>query len=125
MPVPTLLYYAPEPQPWSGKLPQLCAIQGLRLRAVAPGELDAAVSALARGSVETAHAPDRPLPEALMVFCFLPEHKLDRTLQALRRQRVFCLKAVLTPSNAQWSFRELYEEIDRERKALPQGDRPL
>ncbi len=122
MPTPTVLFYTPQALPWSGKLPQLCAIQGLRLRVLKKEDLDQTISALVRGIPCAQVLPQRDdLPEPLMVFCHLPEQKLDRALQALGRQRAICLKAVLTPSNAGWSFRALYNEIARERAEMQQS----
>ncbi len=46
--------------------------------------------------------------------------QLDRLLAALQKAGVprTCLKAVLTPTNAQWTLRALYQELCRERERL-------
>lgn len=121
----TILFYDPNKEPWGGRLRQFCAIQGLRLRMVEPADLSRSVRSLFQGSpadrpaVETLQAP---VPEPVLVFCELKGNQLDRVLQTLRRLNVprSCLKAVLTPHNADWTFRALYEELVQERSTLDQ-----
>ena len=60
-----------------------------------------------------------PLGGRMIVFCGL-EDRLDELLPALRRAGAGpeCLKAVLTPSNRNWSALKLYGELQREHQAL-------
>ena len=55
----------------------------------------------------------------MIVFCEL-EDRLDTLLPALRKAGAGpeCLKAVLTPSNRNWSVLKLYSELLREHQAL-------
>ena len=55
----------------------------------------------------------------MIVFCEL-EDRLDALLPALRKAGAGpeCLKAVLTPSNRNWSALKLYGELQREHQAL-------
>ena len=55
----------------------------------------------------------------MIVFCDL-EDQLDTLLSALRKAGAGpeCLKAVLTPSNRNWSALKLYSELLREHQAL-------
>ena len=55
----------------------------------------------------------------MIVFCDL-EDQLDTLLPALRKAGAGpeCLKAVLTPSNRNWSALKLYSELLREHQAL-------
>ncbi len=119
MPSPTVLFYSPAPASFGPKLLQICAIQGLKLRAVENASLGRPLSTLVQG-LPPAEPPagGSPLPEPLLVFCHLSEGQLDRVLQALRRAQVRCLKAVLTPTNAGWSLEELYHELCKERSQL-------
>lgn len=119
MPNPTILFYSPSPQAYAPKLQQLCAIQGIRLRMVEGSGLDQSLASLARG-LQPAEPPQpgEPLPEPLLVLCHFSEKQLDRALLSLRRIQAFCLKAVLTPTNAAWPLRELYGELCRERQQL-------
>lgn len=120
MPSPVILFYSPTPQTYSSKLMQLCAIQGFKLRRVEEGDLDRPLSALAQALPvpEASAAPGSPLPEPVLIFCHLTSAQLDRLLPSLRRIQALCLKAVLTPTNAQWTLRALYEELCKERSQL-------
>lgn len=117
---PVVLFYDPVSSPWAGKLKTICAIQGLRLRQVENDQLNRPLLSLLSGKSAETQRPASPLPEPMMVFCQLTEPQLDRLLPALRRERVFCLKAVLTPTNAGWTFSELYRELVKERGQLEQ-----
>lgn len=116
---PTVLFWGPGPDPWRKKLPAICAIQGLRLRSLFPADLDLPLARLAAGESGTEGAVE-PLPEPLLLFCHLNSIQLDRLLPALRKAEVpqACLKAVLTPHNAGWTLRALYEELCKEREAM-------
>lgn len=120
-----VLFYTPTPAPYASKLLQFCALQGLKLRVLEGGDLDRTVSALAQGLRPSDPPPaGAPLPEPVMVFCSLTDRQLDRMLQSLRRLGVSCLKAVLTPSNAGWTLRALYDELTRERDQLGTAHAP-
>ena len=60
-----------------------------------------------------------PLGGRMIVLCEL-ENRLDTLLPALRKAGAGpeCLKAVLTPSNRNWSALKLYGELQREHQAL-------
>lgn len=118
---PTILFYDPSAASWSGKLRQLCAIQGVRLRPVSDADLSRTVSALANGlQAETAPPGGAPISEPVLVFCGVTSSQLDRLLISLGKAGARgCLKAVLTPHNAQWTFRALYEELVKERLQMP------
>lgn len=119
MPTPTILFYSPAPMPYAPKLRQLCAVQGIRLRVVESSDLDRPLSVLEQGL-----RPSEPLrageslPEPLLIFCHFSDKQLDRALLSLRRLQAFCLKAVLTPTNAGWTLRALYNELCKERSQL-------
>lgn len=119
MPNPTILFYSPCPQPYTPKLQQLCAVQGIKLRVMEATDLDRPLSSLAQGFRPTeVPVPVGPLPEPVLVFCHFSESQLDRALRSLRRLEAFCLKAILTPANAGWTLRELYGELIEERSQL-------
>lgn len=120
MPRPVILFYTPSPVPYASKLPSLCAVQGFSLRRVTECDLDRPLSVLAQGlpAEPGASAPGDPLPEPVLIFCHLSNAQLDRLLPSLRRIQALCLKAVLTPANAQWTLRVLYGELCRERDHL-------
>ena len=123
MPKPVILFYDPLSAPWGGKLKQYCALQGLRLRPVEVGELGRTVGSLA-DRLPGDSPPASPIPEPLLVLCHLTEPQLNRLLATLRKEGAgSCLKAILTPSNAPWSFRALYQELCKEREQfqIPSG----
>ena len=115
---PTLLFYDPGTAPFAAKLPGLCAMEKLKLRRVYDADLNSLLGELAAGTAVPLPPVDAPLPEPVLVFCGLSGAQLDRALLLLRRQKVFCLKAVLTHSNASWTFRALHAELVRERDRL-------
>lgn len=122
---PTILFYSPTPQPYAPKLRQLCAVQGIRLRAVESADLDRPLSALSQGLPTAEPLPaGEALPEPVLIFCYFSDKQLDRVLLSLRRLQAFCLKAVLTPTNAGWTLRGLYKELCRERSQLGDAHPP-
>lgn len=119
MPEPTILFYSPMAVLWEDRLRRLCAGEGLRLRVAAAGDLERPVGALARGLKPMGvQGRGEPLSEPVMVLCHIPPERFDATLEELRRAGFSCLKAVLTPTNAGWSLRRLYEELVRERAQM-------
>ncbi len=60
-----------------------------------------------------------PLGGRMMVLCGL-EDRVEALLPALAQAGAGpdCLKAVLTPHNRGWNALRLFEELDRERRAL-------
>lgn len=118
MPKPIILFYEPAPTPWGGKLRQFCALQGLRLRPVEAGELGRTVGSLA-GGLGGDNPPAPSIPEPMLVLCHLSDAQLNRLLATLRKESAGnCLKAVLTPTNADWSLSTLYRELCRERLSM-------
>ena len=121
---PTLLLYDPVNSPWVPKLKQHCAIQGLRLRLVEPSDLGRTVSALAQGlAPEETPTVSATVDEPILIFCSLTNAQLDRMLAALRKLETprTLLKAVLTPTNANWTLAALYGELCRERQSMMAG----
>lgn len=117
-----VLLYDPAVSPWADGVKKLCALRGLRLRPVDPGETGRALDSLAFGKPSPPASPGS-IPEPLLVLCGFSSAQLDSLLAALRKAGVphGCLKAVLTPSNANWSLSALYQELCRERRAMMGG----
>ena len=119
MPAPTILFYTPTPQPYAPKLLSFCAVQGFKLRVLENSDLERTLRFLAQGMRAEGPLPEgEALPEPLLVFCHLSQGQLDRALKGLRKHQIACLKAVLTPTNAAWSLRELYGELVKERAQM-------
>ena len=58
-------------------------------------------------------------PQPVMVFVRLTDAELDDVLASLREAQMrIPHKAVLTPYNAKWTARQLYAQIEEERKAV-------
>lgn len=85
---------------------------------------DAAPSgnAAAEGTVpaqDTACGPAVQTPPSLLILCGLRDKRLDKVLFELRRADIpIDYKAILTPSNQEWTVPELMKELQRERQAM-------
>lgn len=83
--------------------------------AVAEGTIPSG-SAATEGTVP---APDAQTPPSCLVLCGLRDKRLDKVLFELRRADIpIDYKAVLTPSNQEWTVPELMKELQRERQAV-------
>ena len=59
----------------------------------------------------------------MVVFCGLTDSLLERFLYELRRMGTVERKAVLTETNAAWTFYQLYEEIRNEHEKMEETGR--
>ena len=79
-------------------------------------------SAAAEGTVPAqvdAGASGAQIPSSLLVLCGLRDKRLDKVLFELRRADIpIDYKAILTPSNQEWTVLELMKELQRERQAM-------
>ena len=67
----------------------------------------------------TVPAPAAQTPTSCLVLCGLRDKRLDMVLFELRRADIpIDYKAVLTPSNQEWTVPELMKELQRERQAV-------
>lgn len=67
----------------------------------------------------TVPAPAAQTPSSCLVLCGLRDKRLDKVLFELRRADIpIDYKAVLTPSNQEWTVPELMKELQRERQAM-------
>ena len=82
----------------------------------------AAEGTIPSGSVATegtVPAPAAQTPPSCLVLCGLRDKRLDKVLFELRRADIpIDYKAVLTPSNQEWTVPELMKELQRERQAM-------
>ena len=68
---------------------------------------------------DAACTPAAPTPPSLLVLCGLRDKRLDKVLFELRRADIpVDYKAILTPSNQEWTVPELMKELQRERQAM-------
>lgn len=79
-------------------------------------------STAAEGTVsapDAACVPAAQTPPSLLVLCGLRDKRLDKVLFELRRADIpVDYKAILTPSNQEWTVPELMKELQRERQAM-------
>lgn len=67
----------------------------------------------------TVPAPAAQTPPSCLVLCGLRDKRLDKVLFELRRADIpIDYKAVLTPSNQEWTVPELMKELQRERQVV-------
>lgn len=112
-----LLYNCSGPQ-WS-KLRQVFVMQKLRMKAVEPGQYGLPLAQVLEGSEETAGVEEE-FSDPMLVFCSLTGPQLDRLLGAMKRAKLppIPLKAVLTPTNRDWTSQQLWQELRREHQAM-------
>ena len=98
-----------------------CARKGVRLRTVLPADCGQSIGALCGAAKhQEAAAPEAALPGPMLVFAHFRDRQLDMFLSELQTARLgrTALKAVLTPTNAQWTAAALYAELARERNQV-------
>ena len=112
-----LLYNCSGPQ-WS-KLRQVFVMQKLRMKAVEPGQYGLPLAQVLEGSGKTAGVEEE-FSDPMLVFCSLTGPQLDRLLGAMKRAKLppIPLKAVLTPTNRDWTSQQLWQELRREHQAM-------
>ena len=61
------------------------------------------------------------LPSTMIVFCFLDDNRLNQALAAIRKSGAgpFPYKAILTPTNSEWTAPDCFAEIKRARGHEP------
>ncbi len=119
-----VLFYSPEANERSGKLKGIFVRQGIRIRNISPEQMGETVGYLAgmegfeKASPET--VPAEPPREEILVMKNFTSRRIDELLLAIRKAGLakIELKAVVTPTNAQWPFYRLYEEIREEREKI-------
>ena len=119
----TVLYFSPKKTLQTAALKGLLIRMGIRIKNIAPEQANEQVGALAgiagfeKANAEPATDPKTAakLQEEMLVLCNFSEARLDALLQGMRRSGIrIALKAMLTESNASWTFLQLYEELLKE-----------
>lgn len=123
----TVLYYYPEQTEEVSKAKMVFALMGIRIKNISAGQFTQSVGFLAGQGGEKKPEPEESpfVKDSIMVFCGFSEGRLDALLLHLKKAGVSSAgyKAMLTPTNADWSFGELYEELQKERKAIEERKR--
>ncbi len=101
------------------KLRQIFAMLRLRMRVVSPERYHIPLEELAHGKGEPGEAAE-PVPEPMLVFCYLPQALLNQVLEVIRVANLppIPLKAVLTETNKTWDTKQLHAELLKEREAI-------
>ena len=122
----SVLWYCPDPVLFSAAR-KAFAIQGVRVRPVAPEQMGETVGHLfgLKGFApreEGTAVPAAPAEPALVLSGF-SRQRLDALLAALKRAGVpfIAHKAMLTPTNVNWTFAQLCQELSREHQAVTGG----
>ena len=122
-----VLYYNPEVSSKVMKLKGVLVRMGVRIRNVAPEQVLQQVGTLAGISgyerTENGYVSETELPAILVMHGFTGR-RIDELLFGLRKAGVpkVELKAVVTESNAGWTFYHLYEEIKEEHERMKQRE---
>ena len=120
----SVLYYHNGDAKSAGKVLSVFVRLGIRIRRVEPDQVMEKVGYLAglpgytpvNQGEEAAENPVPKIQESVLIMRNFSGGRLDYLLYNLRKSGVppIPLKAVLTPSNAEWTFYQLYEELKEE-----------
>lgn len=127
----TVLYYTPEPSEKAVKLKGVLVRMGIRIKNISPEQAGETIGSLLgiagyeKNSEEdrAAENEEKALPvmdQEMLVMHRFSERRLDELLMNLRKACVpkIALKAIVTESNAGWSFGHLYEELLEEHQRM-------
>lgn len=143
----TVLYYNPEASSKVVKLKGVLVRMGIRIRNVTPEQFDETVGALAgisgfekenqnkeqlvRNLQEQRQEPSQDqnqdqhpmIQDEVLVMHGFTSRRIDELLAAFRKAGVAKveLKAIVTETNAHWTFYHLYEEIKEEHERMTKG----
>lgn len=106
------------------KLRFLCMRLGCAVKPVPEADWGQPLSALCGLSAPEDSAPAEPFADEMLVFCHMDNAAVHRFLQTAKQMRFrpVALKAILTPTNAEWPPVHLHAELAAERAAVLQGE---
>jgi hypothetical protein len=116
----TVLYYAPEDKAYASVMRGVLAQMGIRVKNLTPERCVQRIGFLAgmegceKREVAAGYEKYAPvMGQELLIFCGLTEERLDEVLESLKNAGVpkIDLKAVVTPTNAEWTVYQLYEQL--------------
>lgn len=107
------------------RLRLLCAQMHIRIRNVSAEEFGQPVGALAGFCAPVPNAESAGFDDEMLVLVNFDGNLLNRLLQQMRAAHIppIVLKAVLTPTNMNWSSDRLHKEISSEHEAMLQQRR--
>lgn len=117
-----VLLFSPDPV-YAARVGEAFAALGAAMRTVTPGEVTQTVGFLADfpGQVSSPKPLVPPtLAEPMIVLVGFSRERMDALFDAMRAQGAppCDRKAILTPTNASWTFHALYGELGQEHKAM-------
>ena len=117
-----LIYNCSGPQ--FSKMRQIFAMLRLLMRQVTPEKYELTLTELANGTGEPLPEGGEPIAENMLVFCGVNGALLNQVLEILRLSKLppIHLKAVMTADNKDWTSKQLYEELCKERDSLAAQD---
>lgn len=123
----TVLYFTPENKAHTPVMRGVLAQMDIRVKNLTPercvqkiGYL-AGMEGFAKREVSGGYEKYAPyMGQELLIFCNMTGERLEEVLEALKKAGVpgIALKAVVTPTNAEWTVYQLYEQLLREHGEL-------
>ena len=106
------------------KLRFLCMKLGLLVKPVPAEDFCQPISALCGLSEAAESTSAESFPEEMLIFCHMDNAQVNRFLQTAKQMRFapVALKAILTPTNAEWTPLQLRDELKQEREAILRGE---
>ncbi|MDO4277875.1 MAG: DUF3783 domain-containing protein [Lachnoclostridium edouardi] len=120
----TVLYYTPEVTERTARLKGIFVRLGIRIKNITPEQTEEKVGYLfgLPGFLPKAAGSEKLLKieDEMLVMKGFTSRRIDELLLAVRKAGLsrIDLKAVVTDSNAGWTFYQLYEEIKEERRQI-------
>lgn len=119
----TVLLYYPKKPKYLPRLKGILVQLGIRIRTVDPSNVTQKVGYLANLPGYTEESVTEPLPsipEPVLVMRNFTGFRMDQLFTSMRRAGIpsIDLKAIVTDTNADWSFYELYTEIEKEHEQM-------
>ena len=106
------------------KLRFLCMKLGLLVNPVPAEDCGQPIGALCGLADRTDAAPAQTFSEEMLIFCHMDNAAVNRFLQTAKQLRFapVALKAILTPTNVEWTPAQLCLELQQERQAVLKGE---
>ena len=95
------------------KLRFLCMKLGLAVKPIPAEDCCQPIGALCGLSAPVEAAPAEYFAEEMLIFCHMDNAQVNRFLQTAKQMRFapVALKAILTPTNAEWTPAQLCQEL--------------
>lgn len=112
------------------KILELCGKKQIAVRTVQLSEYGQSLGSLAKisGILKNETREEKTLlGEEMMVFSGMDRNEMDLFLEGYKNMGIapVALKAILTPYNIFWNTRQLYEELQKERRSFHQAERTI